>query len=346
MAMLAKRARYWCVNDTGRCPHALADTPFSQAQFDVWRGVCGGVDNVPGCGKQLAIGAPHDPRPRAMAIGAVLLVVGMPLTWVVRTQVFPPPLEHIAFLETQTRANDSQGKVVIDVVRDSALGQRAEIIMRTVDGSAKAGQDYRPVSSSLVFQPGEQRKSVPVALLPDPTQMKAERHFELVLNNVVGEPRHLVVIAPKTVDRSQQLQAEQAVMAASRIAVDIAQYVVTRDLTDELMSGSRSNAASFRLYKQQLAEIDGNLVRAREAYGRALSELQSYQPTFVLNTMDRVAADLARKSFVQQSLATGVMKRQFTELLAHKTMDLDQWVIDLGKTAPRLPGVGGNRPST
>ena len=344
--MLAKRARYWCVNDAGRCQHALADTPFSQAQFTAWRGLCGGVGNVPGCGQPLALGAPYDPRPQTVAIGAALLVVGMPLAWLLRTQVFPPPLDRITFAVIQTRVTDSQGKVAIEVVRDSALSQRTEVALQMIDGSAKAGQDYQPASSPLVFEPGEQRKSVQVALLPDPTQLKAERHFELVLNNVAGLPRHLVVIAPKTVDRSQQLQAEQAVLAASRIAIDIVQYVVSRELTDELMSGSRSNAASYRLYKQQLAEVDGNLVRAREAYGRALEELKSFPPAFVLNTMDKVAADLARKSFEQQSLATSVMKRQFTELISQKTMDLDRWVIDLGKTAPRPPGAGAKRPST
>lgn len=344
--MLAKRARYWCVNLDGRCTHALADTPFSQAQFSAWHGACGGLGNVSGCGKPLAAGAADNPRPRAAAIGAALLVAGLPLGWLLRTQVFPPPLESIAFSAIQTRAIDSQGNVVIEVVRDKAAGQRAEVALQTIDGTAKAGQDYQPVSKPLVFEPGEQRKSVPVTLLPDPTQLKAERHFELVLNNVVGVPRHLVVIGPKAVERSQQVQAEQAVMAASRIAVDIAQYVVGRELADELMSGSRNDTASYRLYKQQLAEIDGNLVRAREAYGRALAELQSFPPTYVLTTMDKVAVDLARKSFEQQSLATGVMKQQFSELLAQKTMDLDRWVVDLGKTAPRLPGVGSKRPST
>lgn len=339
------RTRYWCANVSGRCAHALADTPFTQYQFGSWHGLCGGGLGGNGCGQPLIAGEALDLRSRWSAIGVAMLVVVSLIGWLLRTQVFPPPLERVAFAVAETRVDDGRGSLTIEVVRDAALDRRVEVLCQSVDGTAKAGQDFQAVTNRLVFEPGERSKAITITLLPDPISQKAERHFAVMLPNVLDEPRHVVVIAPKPVDRSAQLQAEQMVMMASRTAIDIASLAVKRQVLDELMMASRDDATGFRAYKQQLADVEGNLVRAREGYAQALRDLRTHQPTLVLSTMDRLREDLARKSFVQQSRAMGVMKQQFAELLQHDTMDLDRWVQDLGKIVPRVPGSVKGTPS-
>jgi hypothetical protein len=333
--------RYWCTNLAGQCAHALADTPFSQAQFNAGGGRCGGasVSNAQGCGQPLVAGAALDRRPRWAAAGLGVLAALSVCGWVLRTVVFPAPLEQVSFAQAETRTDDDHGSLAIEVVRVAALDRRLEVLCQSVDGTAKAGQDFEQVSNRLVFEPGERSKAVAITLLPDRSLQKADRHFTVTLTNVRGEPRHAVLISPKAIDRSAQLQAEQVVMAASRTAADIAGFAVKRQVIDGLMGSSRGDASAFRAYKQQLADVDSNLVRAREGYAQSLRELQTHQSTLVLTTMDRLADELARKSFMQQSRAMGVMKQQFTELLQHQTMDLDRWVQDLGKVVPRVPGL-------
>jgi hypothetical protein len=339
------QTRYWCANVAGRCPHALADTPFSQTQCDAWQGRCGGGGAGAGCGEPLHAGEPRDLRPRRAALGVGMLTAVSLVGWLLRTQVFPPPLERVGFALAETRTEDDRGTVSIEVVRDAALDRRVEVLCQSVDGSAKAGQDFQPVTNRLVFERGERSKAIAITLLPDRSLQKAERHFAVRLPDVLGEPRHVVVIVPKAVDRNAQLQAEQMVMMASRTAADIAGLAVKQQVLDQLMTASRDDATGFQAYKRQLSDVEGNLVRAREAYAQALRDLQTHQTTLVLATMDRLGEDLARKSFAQQSRAMAVMKQQFTELLQHRTMDLDRWVQDLGKTVPRVPDTVRGTPS-
>ena len=336
MASTAYR-RYWCANTAGGCVHALADTPFDQARCDALQGLCGGPGGTEGCGARLVEGEPLDPRPRRAVLLFASITTLAGVGWVVRTQMFPPPLQGLAFASVQTRVDDGMSTLAVEVVRAEAIDRRLELRCRSVDGSARAGQDFQPISQLLVFEPGERRKWLQIALLPDGTRQKPERHFEVMLPDVLGAPRHVVLIAPKTVDRTAQLQADQMVMMASRTAADIASLAVKRQVLDELMTSRRDNLTEFRAYKAQLAEVESNLVRAREGYGQALHDLQTHQPTLVLESMDRLGEDLARRSFTQQSRAMGVMKRQYGELLQHKSMDLDRWVQDLGKIIPKAP---------
>jgi len=333
--------RYWCANVAGRCLHALADTPFDERQFRAWHGRCGGDEGADGgCGQPLVAGEAHDLRRRWLA-GAVLAAGALSLGgWTLRELLLPAPIERVAFASAETRTDDTRGTLSIEVVRDAEIERRIVVRCRTIDGSAKAGEDFDPVTDRLVFEPGERRKELALTLLPDSTRQKAERHFTLVLPDVLGAPRHVIVIEPRAVDRSAQRQADQGVMMASRTAADIASLVVKHDVLDRLMAASRDDAAAFDAYRRQLADVDGNLTRAREGYAQALRDLQTFQPTLVLESMDRLGTDLARRSFTQQSRAMAVMKQQYAELLRGGGMDLDRWVIDLGKTVPRVTPTG------
>jgi len=337
--------RYWCTNVGGRCPHALADTPFDQKQFDAWHGLCGAGPGEHGCGQALQGGELRDPRARRVLIGGTALATLALLGWAARPVLFPSPLERVAFAASETRTEEGRSSLSIEVVRSAALDQRVEVLCRLVDGSAKAGVDFQATTDRLVFEAGERSKALPIALLPDASHQRGERHFAVALANVAGEPRHVVVIAPKPVDRSAQLQAEQMVMMASRTAADIASLAVKHEVLDELLTGSRNDPVGFRNYKLQLAEVDGNLMRAREGYAQALRDLRTHPSVLVLDAMTRLQQDLDRREFGQQSKAVGVMKRQFGELLQHDTMDMDRWVRDLSVIVPRAPGGPSAKPS-
>ncbi len=58
---------------------------------------------------------------------------------------------------------------------------------RTVDGTAKAGEDYVPISGTLVFQPGEQSTTILLSTIDDPTPEENELLYIELANPSIGE---------------------------------------------------------------------------------------------------------------------------------------------------------------
>lgn len=181
----------------------------------------------------------------------------------------------------------------VAVKREAGLDQRIVIQFQSTDGTAKAGEDYESVKGALIFEPGESSKTVSVTILPDLRQSKGERHFSLVLDNVVGSPKHVVFIQERQVDRSVELQASQMVRAASVVAKDIADHVVRVRVITNLMSTDRRDGATFHQYQKAQEVAQGNLNRARESYAQFFRDMQAMQPRAVLQAMDKVLLNTA-----------------------------------------------------
>jgi len=332
---LGVHLRYYCINLAGACRHAERDRVFTAAEFASCAGMCRPVEGE-GCGQPLAAGEPLDRRRRWMGIGLTGLLLAGGVGWEVRQLLFPPPLEHLDFASHQTEVSDQAGVLAIEIVRGAGLDRPASVDYAAADGSAKAGQDYTAVRGTLAFAPGEQRKTLSVSLLPDITFQKGRRYFSLVLLNVRDTPQHLIYIDQPKVAGNDKLLAEQTVLAASRTAKDIADYVVRKETLDKLLLHRRSEVEEFRQYQQSLAVVSGNLSRARESYLQMLRDFKSQQPAVVLGAMDHVAYDLQQKGFIQQAQAVTIMKRQFGELLRNSSADMDRWAQELSQVVPRI----------
>ena len=336
---LGLQPRYYCTNVSGGCVHAVADRVFSAAESARTAGRCA-VPGSAGCGQALKAGEPVDLRARWAAIGVACVLAFAAAGWGVQRVWFPPLLEGVDFAAQRTEVTDTAGSVAIEIVRRDGTNAASVVDYAALDGSAKAGQDFAAAQGQLAFAAGENRKSISVLLLPDATFQKGRRFFSLTLLNVRAAPKHVVYIEQQPVARSDALAAEQSVMAASRTAKDIADFVVRQETLDKLLDYSRDKAEEFRQYQQSLATVNGNLSRARESYMQMLRDLKALQPAVVLGAMDREAADLARKGFDQQSQALLVMKRHYGELLASGSTDMDRWARELSQVIPR---VGANR---
>ncbi len=327
------RVRYYCTNVAGGCVLAKADRPFSAAEHVIHGGACPGTDRHP-CGAALKAGAPLDLRLRWAALSSAGVLLVALVAWGLHALLFPAPLAHVGFTAPQSTTSDDAGNLDIEVVRSADLERTVQLRYAVVDGSARKGEDYTIEPGQLTFAPGERRKTLAVALVPDPSFMKPRRTFSIVLLNVVGTPRHVVTIGPRPVARSDALVAERSVLAASVVAKDIADLAVRQRILGQLLGGSRGSETEFAAYRRTLGVVDGNLVRARESYLQLLRELRSQQPSTVLAAMDRVATDLQRKTFAQQAQAVRVMRRQFTELLGDAKPDMDRWVDELSRIVP------------
>ena len=273
----------------------------------------------------------------AAALGAVVLLGG---GWLLRTHVFPPALVDIAFAQDQSRIDAGAGRVIIEIRRGAMRDSTAQVQARFIDGDAKAGVDFEVPAGLVVLKPGQTEARIAVPILPDTLIGKGERHFSVELANVLGRPRHTVVIAPKPMDTTAQVQLEQMVLGASRIAADIAGLVVKKETAEQLLADFRDNETVFQESQRQMRDAADNLVRAREAYLLAMKGLQTQAPQQVLGTIGRLAPDLERRAFRQQARVLPVMGQQYQELVKGQSIDMDRWVSQLGMTIERIPGAG------
>jgi len=333
--------RYFCTNVSG-CSYAQGDVPFSEDFFKRHMGVCRGPNND-GCGEILRRGDPLDTRGKWLAIGIAAFLGFTGVGWIVQRTFFPQPIEHVAFVAHESRTQDAAALLGIEVTRELGVADRAVIQFESIDGTAKAGQDYESIQGRLTFEPGERKKTLAITIFPDSTFQKTERHFTVVLTNVAGLPRHVVFIDQRKVDLTLKTQAEQVVRAASVIAKDIADNIVKQRVITDLLSASRQEAASFRMYQEELQIAQGNLGRARESYAQFFRDMHAMQPRTILQAMDSIGSNLDHQGFKQQAQATIIMKRQFEEYLSRKAMNMDQWAIELSTVVPRMTtGKPGN----
>ena len=330
---LGRQNRYFCTNVLG-CSYARRDLPYSETYFKRHQGICRG-HNDDGCKAPLHIGDPLDRRVTWTAIGLAAIVGVTGLVWQLGPIIFPAPIEHVSFATQETRTVDGAALLEIEVDRTADLDRRAVIHFETMDGTAKAGQDYESTTGLLTFAPGEREKSVQVAIVPDPTFQKPARHFSIVLVNVVGPPRHVIFIDQPKIAVELKAHAEQLVRAASVVAKDIADNVVKLRAISDLLSTNRRGIPSIQMYEDARQITQGNLNRARESYVQFLRDMLALQPRSIFQAMDAVSATLERQGMKQQAQATLVMKRQFQEFLARKITNMDQWAIELGEVIPK-----------
>jgi hypothetical protein len=338
--------RYCCTNVSERCPYALDDALFSQAQFDGWGGRCTGDAGRPGCGGALHQGLAEECRPRWFAVGAAFVCGLVCVAFVLRTYVFPPPLKHIAFTSSRTTVVDTAGEAVIAVRRTDDLQAAARLQARFVDGSARSEEDYLASVSAIDLEPGQDQVLIRIPVLRDSSFRKHERHFSVVLDNVQDQPSHTVVITPSTVAPDSRVTITQSVLSASRIAADIGGLVVKVEAMEKLMSAYRNDTGHFEETRLQHRAAIDNLVRAREAYLRAVQDLRMQPAQEVLSTVDRLPADLRERGLKQQANTLPVLGRHLQELFSGKSADMDRWVTEIGATVPRVKGWNSTAPST
>lgn len=307
--------------------------------------MCQGDADRQGCGAALQTGRVDDRRP--LWVVAAIALVGLSAGGAVllRTFIFPPPLEDIGFLVSRTTVEDTASEVVVSLRRGAGSQVPARLEARFVDGSARSGVDYLAPTSTIDFPRGQDRLDIRIPVLRDSNLRKDERHFSVVLENVLGRPTHTVVIAPPAIKPGSRVVLEQSLLSASRIAADIASLVVKIETMEKLLPEFRADNTRFEEIRHQQRTASDNLVRAREAYLRAMQELKALPSRDVLATADRLAADLRERRFRQQADTLPVLGRHLEELLKGKSPDMDRWVTELGATVPRVQGWNARSPN-
>ena len=93
---------------------------------------------------------------------------------------------NIGFPMPALLVGEGLGDAEITVVRpDSDSGRAVTVVLSTVDGTARAGLDYLPVTTAVTFDPGETSKTVSIPILDDRVT-EALESFEVVLSDPNG----------------------------------------------------------------------------------------------------------------------------------------------------------------
>jgi hypothetical protein len=103
--------------------------------------------------------------------------------------ITPPPVQQPPTLSvgdiTVLEGDDHPGEATFTVSLSEASNNPVMVDFQTVDGSARANQDYIPLGGSLTFAAGEQAKTVKVTLIGD-LQDEDNEQFFLQLSNAVN----------------------------------------------------------------------------------------------------------------------------------------------------------------
>jgi CSLREA domain-containing protein len=82
-------------------------------------------------------------------------------------------------------ANETDGTVLVEILRRGPLNTTLTVDFATRDGTATAGADYQAAAGTLTFLPGEQRKLISITLLTD-MLVEGLETFQVVLSHPTG----------------------------------------------------------------------------------------------------------------------------------------------------------------
>lgn len=334
--MNSRYKRFYCTN-VAKCSYAANDHVYSHATFEAGGGRCLGMNND-GCGLPLAEGDSYDPRPVRAIWGTVLLLVCAISGVLVKSAVFPDPIKGITFVsqESSVQNNSASTLVHVRVKRTDPTNTPVSIKYKTESITAVAGQDFEASDGAVTIGPNNQEGEIALLIHSDPTNMKPDRSFTVVLTNVEGLPHHYITIAERKADPVEKDRVSAVVRSASRYAKDIADEVVRRRVFNDLLSANRDDPLAFSIIQTKLQNTQDNLVRSRELYVEALRSLQSSPPRLVVDVMETVSQDQEKAGYNQQAQATSLMKAQFQELLKDDRPYLDKWSEELSKVVPPI----------
>ena len=99
----------------------------------------------------------------------------------------PEPMDaEIQFVADRTSLENSFNSTFRFEVRlDAINSQEVRVDFETVEGSAKAGEDFEPQSGTLIFAPGELTQQIEIPIVID-EGLEPDEQFTVVLSNPVN----------------------------------------------------------------------------------------------------------------------------------------------------------------
>jgi hypothetical protein len=95
--------------------------------------------------------------------------------------VITPEVGTFALSAVQTTFSESVGSISLNVVRSDGSDGEAVVRIRTVEGTALAGEDYSAVNQEITFAEGEIEKAITIQILDDSKDEAGTTSFSVIL---------------------------------------------------------------------------------------------------------------------------------------------------------------------
>lgn len=247
--------------------------------------------------------------------------------WFVKPMIIPESIEGVSFAETVTRVEESMGIVEVEVLLKAPLSKKLVVDYNLLEGTAKAGADFNANGGQVTFLPGQTSSKISVAIVPDRSQLEINESFELVLSNIEGNPKHIVIIVEEGVNKDLLEKSDVIVADLSRLAADIANdYATIKMLEAYLKNSLDSDPRLTNRYEQ--AKV--NILNARERYLLQFHDLSDLDPAVVKASIENRLAVIDRDGAKLQYKATVIMRGQLFEYFDTRIPVADTWIRELG----------------
>ena len=309
------RQPYYCSSDVSKCTRS--------ARHSVWYN-SGGKKVCPECQKPLVVGK----RSINFSFLIFLLLLMGAIFWTGYRQVFPQMISGVFFSTVVSEIMESAGVVEVHVKLSDVADHPIIINYRTVAGSAEDKKDFQVTKGQLIFDPGESEKAIVIPITQDRISLENNENFFLYLDNVIGNPKHTIIIREEGVNKDLLDKADLLVSSLSTLAANMANQLKTIYFIQDY---SRGNINPAEEIEERYYKIQNNLRNASEKYLLLFHEAADLDPVVLNSVIENRIAALQRGEFKLQYLATQVMQQQLQRFLDTQIPETNSWIKELSE---------------
>ena len=309
------RRPYYCGSDVSKCTRS--------ASHSVWYKL--GVKKVcPECQKPLVAGK----RSVNFTLLIPLLLLTAAISWTGYRLVFPQMLNGVYFSTVLSEVMESAGVVEVNVKLSGIVDHPIVINYRTVSGSAEDKKDFQATNGQLIFDPGEREKAIVIPITQDRNALENNENFFLYLDNVIGNPKHTIIIREEGVNKDLLDKANLLVSSLSTLAAKMANQLKTIYYIQDY---SRDNINPSEEIEERYYQIQNNLRNAGEKYLLLFHKASELDPVVLNSVIENRIAALQRGEFKLQYLSTQVMQQQLHRFLDTQIPETNSWIKELSE---------------
>ena len=173
-----------------------------------------------------------------------------------------------------------------------------------------------------------QEKAIVILITQDRNSLENNENFFLYLDNVIGNPKHTIIIREEGVNKDLLDKADLLVSSLSTLAANMANQLKTIYFIQDY---SRGNINPAEEIEERYYKIQNNLRNASEKYLLLFHEAADLDPVVLNSVIENRIAALQREEFKLQYLATQVMQQQLQRFLDTQIPETNSWIKELSE---------------
>lgn len=272
------RRSYYCGSDISKCTRSARHSVLYNP----------GVNKLcPECKKTLVAGK----RSINFALLLPLLLLMFVISWLGYRLAFPQLISGVYFSSVFSEVKESAGVVEVNVKLSDVADHPIAINYRTVAGSAEDNKDFQVTEGQLIFNQGESEKSIVIPITQDRDSLENNENFFLYLENVIGHPKHTIIIREEGVNKDLLDKANLLAASLSSLATDMANQLKTIYFIQDYFQNNFNPAEEI---KERYYQTQDNLINAREKYLLLFHEALMLDPVVLNSSIENKIAALQR----------------------------------------------------